>query len=75
MSLFNIYQVFLHRVGDIEFSPDAPDLHPPFTSLLVAIPQFMGEFAGLNTHISVPGILIGQHQRKPKKNSALTTIT
>ena len=59
MSLFSIYHVFLYRVGDIEFSSDKPYLHLPFTSLLVAIPQFMGEFASLSTQISVADILIG----------------
>jgi hypothetical protein len=59
MSLFSIYHVFLYRVGDIEFSRDEPYLHLPFTSLLAAIPQFIGEFAGLSTQISVAGVLIG----------------
>jgi hypothetical protein len=59
MSLFNIYHVLLYRVGDIEFSPDALYLHLPFTSLLVAIPQFVGEFAGLSPQISAPDVLIG----------------
>jgi len=59
MSLFSLYHVFLYRVGDIEFSPEAPYLHRPLTSFLVAIPQFMGEFAGLSAQISAPNVLIG----------------
>jgi hypothetical protein len=59
MSLFSLYHVFFYRVGDIEFSPDAPYLHLPFASLLVAIPQFIAEFVGLSAQISVPGVLIG----------------
>jgi hypothetical protein len=60
MSLFSIYHVFLARVGVIEFLPDAPYLHLPFTSLLFAVPQFIGEFAGFSAQqISAPDVLIG----------------